>query len=412
MTTGAAKGDGVMSAVQNGSAMLPEAEFSDELVPGTKLLRGQYTIESFLNAGGFGVTYLARDSLQRLVVLKECFPSSMCCRTREVVRARNRSSQKEFETVVKLFGQEARRLSALEHPNIVGIHQVFEDNGTAYMALDFVRGRDLHDIIEDPRVKLTPKHVRSILKKLLAAVKYIHDNNVLHRDISPDNILLQANGNPVLIDFGAARGEASRASRALSQIHVVKDGYSPQEFYVQGADQGPWSDLYSLAATMYHLITGSAPPSSQERVAAIAAEKDDPYKPLINRARGYDEHFLMAIDQALAPFPRDRLQTADDWVAKIDTVKRQRQALAEAAKDMEIEASIHDLVASTNVEVEPGKSGERMHVQVSEYDRPARQRAAKKEKPITRILRRRLISRIFTRKPPGDMDPGHETNHV
>ena len=403
-----------MSAGQTDLSMGPEAGFSDELAPGTTLLRGQYKVESFLNAGGFGVTYLARDSLNRIVVLKECFPSSMCCRTRELVRARNRSAQKEFETVVRLFGQEARRLSQLAHPNIVGIHQVFEDNGTAYMALDFVRGRDLQEITEDPKVKLTPKHVRSIVKKLLAAVKYIHDNNILHRDISPDNILLQANGNPVLIDFGAARGEASRATRVLSQIHVVKDGYSPQEFYLAGAEQGPSSDLYSLAATTYHLIMGYPPPSSQERVSAIAADKDDPYKPLINRAHGYDDHFLMAIDQALSAFPKDRLQSADDWIAKIDSVKRQRLALEEAARDREIEASIHQLVASTNSDVQAGSSGERMHVQVSEYDRPARRKAAEAVGNDTNInTRKSVISRIFFRnKRVRGMGGEPETKHV
>lgn len=387
---------------------------TDELPAGTTLLRGQYRIESFLNAGGFGVTYLARDSLDRIVVLKECYPSTMCCRSRELVRARNRSSQKEFEAVVRLFGQEARRLSTLKHPNIVGIHQVFEDNGTAYMALDFVRGRDLHDIIEDPRVTLTPKHVRSILKKLLSAIKYIHDNNVLHRDISPDNVLLQANGNPVLIDFGAAREEASRASRTLSQIHVVKDGYSPQEFYVAGAEQDPSSDLYSLAATMYHLILGFAPPTSQERVSAIAAGKDDPYKPLINRVRGYDDHFLMAIDQALSAFPRDRLQSADAWVAKIDTVKRQRHALAVAAKDKLIEASIHELVALTNKDVSPAKNGERMHVQVSEYDRPARRRAAEHQQTVdTGTRRKSLLGRFFSKpKSNGVVGVGPDSKQI
>lgn len=389
-----------MDIRQNGADTGPDAGFDDELAPGTSLLRGQYTIESFLNAGGFGVTYLARDSLDRIVVLKECYPSSMCCRTKEAVRARNRSAQREFDAVVRLFGQEARRLSTLRHPNIVGIHQVFEDNGTAYMALDFVRGRDLQEIIEDPKINLTPKHIRSLMKKLLSAVKYIHDNNVLHRDISPDNVLLQANGNPVLIDFGAAREEASRASRVLSQIHVVKDGYSPQEFYIAGAEQGPPSDLYSLAATMYHLIMGKPPPTSQERVSAIAAEKEDPYLPLINRVHGYDEHFLMAIDQCLAPMPRDRLQSADEWIAKIDTVKRQRQALAVAAKDKAMEASIQDLVSQFNKEVEPGTVGERTHVQVSEYDRPARKRALADEMNSgQRKQRKSLFSWIFSRSP-------------
>jgi serine/threonine protein kinase len=321
---------------------------TEELRPGTRLLQGQYVVERFLNAGGFGMTYLARDSLDRRIVLKECFPNSMCCRDRVDVRARNRSSQREFEAVVRLFGHEARRLAGLKHPNIVGIHQVFEANGTAYMALDFVRGRELLEVIEDPKVRLTPNQTRFILRKVLKAVQYIHEHDVLHRDISPDNILIQPNGNPVLIDFGAAREEASKASRALSHIHVVKDGYSPQEFYIQGSQQDPSSDLYSLAATFYHLITGHAPPTSQERVAAIAAGKEDPYRPLINHVRSFDEHFLGALDQAMCPFPKDRMSSADEWLERIDTVRRQNAALEKARKDSQIEASIQALVAATN----------------------------------------------------------------
>ena len=153
--------------------------FADALKPGTELLHGQFRIEKFLNAGGFGMTYLARDSLDRIVVIKECFPSSMCCRSKGNVMARSRQHQAEFDAVVKHFGAEARRLSKLQHPNIVGIHQVFEDNMTAYMALDFVRGRDLLDTIEDPKMKLHPRDVKDILLRCLEAVHYIHTNDVL-----------------------------------------------------------------------------------------------------------------------------------------------------------------------------------------------------------------------------------------
>ena len=321
----------------------------DALKPGTDLLHGQYTIVSFLNAGGFGMTYLAKDSLERTVVIKECFPSSMCCRTRNLVRARSRNNQDEFSSVVSLFGQEARRLSKLSHPNIVGIHQVFEDNGTAYMALDYIEGYDMMDTIEHVEDRLDPKDVKAILNKLLRAIAYIHDHDILHRDISPDNILLDDRKEPSLIDFGAAREEATRASRILSALHVVKDGYSPQEFYLAGAEQDASSDLYSLAATFYHVITGKAPPNSQRRVAAIAGGKDDPYVPLSSRTmRGYDEFFLSAIDIAMNVFPQDRLHTAHEWIERIDTVKRRRAKLVQAQHDKRLEASISELVAATN----------------------------------------------------------------
>jgi len=322
--------------------------YGDELPKGTELLRGQYRIARFLNSGGFGITYLARDSLDRIVVVKECFPSAMCCRQGVEVRVRSKNHEKEFNKIVKLFGQEARALAKLNHPNIVGVHQVFEDNGTAYMALDFVRGRDLLDIVDEEPERLNPATVPQLLRKILDAVVYIHDRDVLHRDISPDNILLDANDEPVLIDFGAAREEATRVSRVLSTHHTVKDGYSPQEFYVTGSTQTEASDLYALGATFYHLIAGEPPPVSQTRLAAVAGSKPDPYKPLSHFAKGYDRHFLEAIDRTLAVFPDDRLQSAQEWIGEIDEELRQTRAVERVERDVLLSDSIKSLVEETN----------------------------------------------------------------
>lgn len=295
-----------------------EEQFVDELKPGSKLLHGQYTIERFLNAGGFGITYLARNSLDREVVIKECFPGSFCRRTQNIVTARSRAHEAQFAQIVRLFVQEAKSLSRLVHPNIVGVHQVFEENDTAYMAIDFIDGRDLLEIIETDRTVLSPQQIVSILKKLLGAIAFIHDNGMLHRDISPDNILIAATGEPVLIDFGAARQQATKVGgKALSALRVVKDGYSPQEFYVSGSHQTGSSDLYALAATFHHVITGVVPPSSQTRLVAIAEGTEDPYVPLAGRVDGYPPGFLEAIDDALRVLPKDRIPTAQDWLDRI-----------------------------------------------------------------------------------------------
>jgi len=186
---------------------------------------------------------------------------------------------------------------------------------------------------------------------VLDAITYIHANDVLHRDISPDNILLAAGNEPVLIDFGAAREEATRKTRALSAIHVVKDGYSPNEFYLAGNQQNASSDLYSLAATFHHVITGDPPPNSQTRVAAIAAGRQDPYEPLQKRVDGYDEHFLKAIDTALNVFPKDRIQSAEEWLEQIDTEKRKQAAMRRVHDDRAMELSIQRIVAETNLAV-------------------------------------------------------------
>jgi tRNA A-37 threonylcarbamoyl transferase component Bud32 len=287
----------------------------DELQPGAKLLKGQYTITRYINSGGFGITYLAKDSLDRDVVIKECFPSSVCRRSKVMVAARSRAHTAELRSVVQLFVREARNLAKIVHPNIVAVHQVFEDNGTAYMAIDFIDGLDLQQIIDGEGPPLAQDHIVEITVKLLKAVGFIHDHDMLHRDISPDNVLIDKKGEPILIDFGAAREKASQSNRAMSALRVVKDGYSPQEFYIAGSEQGPWSDLYALGATLYHLISNEAPVNGQARLAALAEDRPDPYLPLTGRYPGYPTGFLEAIDRAMCTLPKQRLQSATEWLA-------------------------------------------------------------------------------------------------
>lgn len=329
-----------------------QAAYGDELPPGTALCHGQYTVERYLNSGGFGVTYLTRDSLGRKVVIKECFPNAMCCRSGEMVRLRSKSYVTDFERVVELFEKEARALAHLQHPNIVGVHQIFKDNGTAYMALDFVDGLDLLDVLAADPGRLTPDVVTSLLSKLLEALTYVHENGILHRDISPDNILLDATGEPVLIDFGAARESASRASRILSRVHTVKDGYSPQEFYFAGSEQKPSSDLYALAATFHHLIAGSPPPNSNNRLGAVAENRPDPYLPLLGRYPDYDAHLLATVDQCLNLFAKDRLESAAAWRDELDENRRAAARQARAQNDHVIELRIAELVAQNRASLE------------------------------------------------------------
>ncbi len=303
--------------------------FADDLKPGTQLLGGQYTILGFLNSGGFGITYLAKDSLERTVVIKECFPNTLCRRSTSIVRARSRKHSGEFRSFVQSFIDEARSLARLVHPNIVGVHQVFEDNDTAYMAIDYINGKDLHDILDSTDQAFTPEQIVILLKKMLGAVEFIHQAGILHRDISPDNILIDQTGNPVLIDFGAASEQVVRSARVLTGRRVVKDGYSPQEFYLTGAEQSLSSDLYALAATFYHVITGKVPPESQRRLAMVAEGSADPYTPLTGRFTGYPLGFLESIDKAIRVMPRDRIQSASDW---LEWIEQGEKGIARAAE--------------------------------------------------------------------------------
>lgn len=286
--------------------------FGDELLPGTSLFHGQYRISRFINSGGFGITYLAKDSLDREVVIKECFSSTFCRRTETRVRARSQGTREHMSKIVKSFLNEARSLASLRHPNIVGVHQVFEDNDTAYMALDYIRGSDLLEIIEARKADLSPDQIVGIATRLLSAIGYIHDNGLLHCDISPDNIFINQDGEPILIDFGAARRSATGESQKYSGLSVVKDGYSPHELYTPGGNSGPWSDIYSLAASLYHAIAGVAPENCQRRLADLAEKRPDPLKPLTGSVAGYPRGFLESIDKAMSVMPTARFKSAED----------------------------------------------------------------------------------------------------
>lgn len=385
----------------------------DALAPGSKLLSGQYEILRYLSSGGFGITYLAKDSLNRTVVIKECFPEAFCSRVNKTVRARTKNYIDDFRSIVKLFIREAHALSRLDHPSVVRVHQVFEDNETAYMALDLIDGKDLLEIIESGEPKLPPSQVKDLTLKILDAIGHVHDQDLLHRDTSPDNILVANSGHPVLIDFGAAREEASRKSRVLSSVLVVKDGYSPQEFYVAGSQQMPCSDLYALAATLSHLISGEAPPNSQARLAALASNQPDLYQPLLGRFPDYDDAFLAAIDTAMAIIPAERLQTAEDWVLKIDHSKRVEIARAQAQQDKSIDQTVMNLVRAVHFDQEPSEPS--IATADEEQNQPTEEKAAGVGKSPIEDLRSFGFSKKDKEKQSGTeecQDPSKPTPYV
>lgn len=353
---------------------LADFQSTEELVPGGTLLYGQYTIERHLIDGGFGMTYLARDSLDRRVVIKECFPGSLCRRIAGEVRPRKPEFQEQFQGVIRNFLREALRLAKFEHTNIVKVHQVFQENNTAYISMDYVDGMDLLSMLDLDPGRLTDGLIQKLLHETLGALDHVHGFGMLHRDISPDNLLLDEQDHLTLIDFGAARENLRRETRALSVVMAVKDGYSPHEFYYTDGAQDPASDIYSVGATFYHLITGSAPPDSQRRIAALTSDDPDPYKPLADGDWAFDPAFLRAIDKAMSVPQKDRFQSASDWLdvlsgcaAPHERVEFDMSArpLPSAARtvteaptaDIEIEPHlakvISKLVQTTNTDIDP-----------------------------------------------------------
>jgi serine/threonine protein kinase len=291
---------------------------NDDLPQGTTLMRGHFTLLHTIHSGGFGMAYLAVDPAGERVVVKECFPEAFCKRVGKNVMPLSIRDREDFAAIQKQFQNEARVLAMLDHSNVVGIRNVFEENGTSYMALDHIKGRDLADLLKDPSFNPTPTEMTKILCGALSALSYVHEQGFLHSDISPDNIIITPDMKPYLIDFGSARDIAPTSSLGMPVMRAVKDGYSPQEFYIAGGKTGSFSDIYSLAATFYHVITGQRPPSAQVRLKVLSRQQDDPYKGLGELAPEYPEAFIDALDQAISAFPRRRQTEAMDWHAAIE----------------------------------------------------------------------------------------------
>lgn len=319
------------------------------LSPGTELLRGQYRIVRQIGQGGFGLTYLAHDSLNRAVVIKECFASQICQRVGMNVHPLEEENAPFFSAILEQFQAEAHRLAGLDHPGIVRVHQTFAENGTAYTAMDLVEGVDLIDLVDHTPGRLTPGTVDGILRQVLDALRYLHDRGILHRDIAPDNLILGEDGHVTLIDFGAAYSFDETDGGQNRRMLAVKDGYSPPEFYSADGAQGAHSDMYSLGALCHLIFTGEAPPDAQCRAEMVAAGQMDPYVPLELASLDFDIRLRLATDRALSQSPTERLQCADDWIAVLDGPIPKPPPVFDPA----IIGVIEDLVKTTNSALTP-----------------------------------------------------------
>nr|WP_217434213.1 serine/threonine-protein kinase [Leisingera sp. ANG59] len=331
-----------------------------ELPCGFKLLQGQYQIERPLISGGFGITYLARDSLERRVVIKECFPAGLCRRNGPEVEPAAPEHAKSCRNVLRAFLREAHLLARAEHPGIVGVHQVFKENQTAYIAMEFIDGLDLLTVREEQPERLTAPVLRQILTQALEALGCVHKLGILHRDISPDNLLLGQDGILTLIDFGAAAGSTPKDDTALPMLLAVKDGYSAHELYKPDLPQRPACDIYALGATFYYLITGAPPPGSQQRLNSVMAGNPDPCPPLLGGPWAADPALLATVDQAMSVPPAERFQSTCAWAEMLAEYEAEEivpapGTAAEPVDDGALDAAIADLVASTNSSLTPGQ---------------------------------------------------------
>ncbi len=283
---------------------------SSELPKGYELLN--YVIERKLGHGGFGVTYLAHEVVtDRTVVIKENFPRECSQRhtTNLTVGPSSAEDKDLYEWALTRFLDEAKVLVRLSHPGIVPVLTAFKALGTAYYVMPQVEGKEIHKAAPSPQT-INEEWLRPVLQKLLEALGYLHGKGLLHRDIKPSNILLREDSSPLLIDFGTAR--SSDATHTLTRIG--SPGFSPSEQFTAHGKNGAWTDLYSLGATCYYLITGEVPQD------AVGRMEEDELLLLTERKElqgRFSSDFLGTIDKAMRVPRKDRWQSAQEWLEKL-----------------------------------------------------------------------------------------------
>jgi hypothetical protein len=234
------------------------------------ILAGTYLIGKVLGQGGFGITYVAWDlNLNIKVAIKEYYPEGFVSRnmsTRTSVLTYTGEKESVFQKGRERFVSEAKTLARLGgDKGIVNVRSFFQENGTAYIVMDFAEGETLKGYVARRGGKLAAQEALKLFEPLLLTLEHIHGCELLHRDISPDNIILRPDGTLVLLDFGASR-QMSVVGEHSNTVNV-KHGYAPEEQYRTRGEQGPWTDLYALAATIYRLTTGVTPPQALDRMA-------------------------------------------------------------------------------------------------------------------------------------------------
>ena len=274
-------------------------------LPAGSLLQ-EFVIERLIGIGGFGIVYQATDTLlHRTVAIKEYMPTSMAARSDgATVSLRSESYSEGFETGKASFIHEARMLARFKHVALIEVFRFWEQNSTAYMATPFYEGRTLKDDLRARPEIPSEAVLKQMLLPVLDALEHMHREQIYHRDVSPDNIMILDSGQPILLDLGAARRMEVENAQALTVL--VKPGYAPIEQYAgdSAIQQGPWTDIYSWAATAYFALTGKPPPPSASRIMSDSVIKLANLKPA-----GYSPAFLAAIDTALAVRPDDRPQS-------------------------------------------------------------------------------------------------------
>ena len=289
-------------------------EYMNALHAGTRL--EEYEIAGVLGQGGFGITYQAVDThLHQVVALKEYLPAGLATRmpTRTVVPTSS-ANRELYEWGREKFADEGRTLARFNHPQVNRVHRFFEENGTAYLVLEYIAGETLGTLLHRQR-RLSQAQVERLLSDVLSGLAEVHAAGYIHRDLKPGNLMVQPDGGTVILDFGAARQELGQRARGASSILAYTPGYAPIEQEARQGDQiGPWSDLYALGITAYRCVSGLAEQDVPVATQRLRTHSEPDLKPATQVGAGaYDERLLKAIDWAIEVQEKDRPQSIAEW---------------------------------------------------------------------------------------------------
>ena len=286
--------------------------FDMNLKQGSELQNGKYRVESVLGQGGFGVTYRGvQVALDRPVAIKEFFMKEYCERD-EATSHVTLGSQGSRELVGRFrekFVKEARLIAALKNPHVIGIHDIFEENGTAYYVMEYIGGGSLKDMVKR-KGALSEAEALDYIRQIGDALSYVHERKILHLDVKPANVLIDEGNVAVLIDFGISKRYDDTGSQTSSAPVGISKGFAPIEQYKQDGVSGfaPCTDVYSLGATLYYLLTGQTPPEASDLL-------DEGLPPLPTDVSATTAR---AITMAMQPRRKDRPQTVDAFLAMLD----------------------------------------------------------------------------------------------
>lgn len=315
---------------------IPKEKF--HLAPKT-VIHNRYVIGHACGTGGFGITYKALDlQLNEVVAIKEFFPSGMVQRVpgeKNIIVFGNKRDA--FEKEKERFLLEARTIAKFAgNENIVDVYNYFEENQTAYIVMEFLDGISLKDYLKQCGGKLDLKTAVEITQEILKGLKVIHQNKIIHRDVSADNVMLTLNNKIKLFDFGAARISSEDDK---TRTVVVKKGYAPPEQYRNKSKQGPYTDVYAVGALFYFMLTGELPPESVDRAANN--EKVVPPSKLVPKLPAYIDHAIM---KALAVKPELRFRNADEFLRALVQKKEVLTPERELKKRKAIRRSIFSFI--------------------------------------------------------------------